>query len=82
MAQRGAMPDFATIDDYISTQPKEAQKILKELRSIIREAVPGVVEVQNYKVPVFTLVQGKKVDSILWLLAMQNSLAFILFLPQ
>jgi len=62
MGKRGAMPNFATIDDYIVNQPKEVQKILQELRSIIKEAVPEVSELLNYKVPAFTLVKGGKRD--------------------
>jgi uncharacterized protein YdhG (YjbR/CyaY superfamily) len=62
MAKKGAMPNFATIDDYIANQPKEAQKVLRELRSIITEAVPDATELLNYKVPAFTLVQGGKRD--------------------
>lgn len=56
------MPNFETIDDYISHQPEEAQKVLQELRSIIKEAAPDAIEVLNYKVPAFTLVSGGKRD--------------------
>ena len=56
------MPNFETIDDYIANQPKEAQQVLQELRSIIKEASPDVVEVLNYKIPSFTLVPGGKRD--------------------
>ncbi len=60
MGKKGPMPDFATIDDYIASQPPEAQKILQELRSIIKEAAPDAEEILNYKVPSFTLVPGGK----------------------
>lgn len=62
MAKTESMPDFETIDDYIAHQPKEAQKVLQELRSIIKEAVPEATEILNYKVPSFTLVAGGKRD--------------------
>ena len=62
MGKKGPMPSFETIDDYIANQPKEAQKTLKELRAIIKEAAPDAVEVLNYKVPSFTLVPGGKRD--------------------
>ena len=62
MAKQGPMPDFETIDDYIAAQPAEAQKVLQELRSIIKEAAPDAVEVLNYKVPSFTLVPNGKRD--------------------
>ncbi len=60
MGKKGPMPDFATIDDYIASQPPEVQKILQELRGIIKEAAPDAEEILNYKVPSFTLVPGGK----------------------
>ena len=60
MGKKGPMPDFATIDEYIASQPQEAQEILQELRSIIKEAAPDAEEILNYKVPSFTLVPGGK----------------------
>jgi len=66
MAKKGPMPNFETIDDYIANQPKEAQKVLQELRSIIKEAAPDAIEVLNYKVPSFTLVpEGKRDQQIM-----------------
>ena len=54
------MPTFTTIDNYIANQPKETQIALEGLRSIIKEAAPGVEEVINYKVPSFRLVSNGK----------------------
>ena len=62
MAKKGPMPNFETIDDYIAHQPKDAQIVLQELRSIIKEAAPDAIEVLNYKVPAFTLVPNGKRD--------------------
>ena len=62
MGKKGPMPNFETIDDYIISQPEEAQKVLQELRSIINEAAPEAIENLNYKVPSFTLVPGGKRD--------------------
>lgn len=62
MGKKGAMTNFETIDDYIANQPKEAQKVLQELRSIIKEAVPDATELLNYKVPAFTLIKEGKRD--------------------
>ena len=62
MGKKGPMPSFETIDDYIANQPKEVQKVLQELRSIIKEAAPDAVEILNYKIPAFTLVPGGKRD--------------------
>lgn len=62
MGKKGPMPTFATIDDYIAKQPKEAQIVLEELRNIIKETVPTAEEVPNYKVPSFRLVPNGKSD--------------------
>ena len=62
MGKKGPMPNFETIDDYIASQPEEAQRMLSELRALIKEVVPEVIEVLNYKVPAFTLVPGGKRD--------------------
>ena len=62
MGKKGTMPNFNTMDDYIAHQPKEVQDVLQALRSIIKEAVPGAVEVLNYKIPAFSLVSGGKRD--------------------
>lgn len=62
MGKKGPMPDYATIDDYIANQPKEAQRVLQELRGIIKEAAPDASETLNYKVPSFTLVKNGKRD--------------------
>lgn len=56
------MPDFETVDEYIASQPVKTQEVLKELRSIIREAAPDSIEILNYKVPSYTLVPGGKRD--------------------
>lgn len=60
MGKKGPMPTFKTIDDYIDSQVLEAQLILRDLRSLIKEAVPETVEITNYKVPAFTLIPKVK----------------------
>ena len=79
MSKAGAMPNFGTIDDYIANQPIEAQKILKELRSIIKEAVPEAIEVQNYKVPTFILVPDSKTKLQILMVAYSKFVSFYPF---
>lgn len=43
------------MDEYISTFPKDMQKILEELRSTIRAAAPSAQESISYNIPTFTL---------------------------
>ncbi len=62
MGKKGPMPTYATIDDYIVSQPAEVQNVLQALRAIIKEAAPDAIEVLNYKVPTFTLVPNGKRD--------------------
>jgi hypothetical protein len=43
------------VDDYISSQPEAAQRILKPVRSSIGKALPGAEEVISYKMPTYKL---------------------------
>lgn len=79
MAKKGPMPSYATVDDYINAQSSEAQPILRELRDIIREAAPDCIEMKNYKVPSFTLVQGGKRDQQLMFAAYAKFVSFYPF---
>lgn len=79
MAKKGPMPSFETIDEYIAHQPKEAQEKLQELRAIIKEAAPDVIEVLNYKVPSFTLVSGGKRDQQIMMAAYAKFIGFYPF---
>ncbi|WP_338732725.1 iron chaperone [Mangrovimonas cancribranchiae] len=76
MEKKGAMPNFKTIDDYIVNQKKEAQVILRELRSLIKEAVPETVEISNYKVPSFTLIPETKPEKQLMIVAYAKYVSF------
>lgn len=60
MGKKGEMQIFDTIDDYIKHQPIVAQRILIELRNIVKEVVPEVVELPNKKVATFKLVPESK----------------------
>jgi len=79
MEKQGAMPNFKTVDDYIANQPEKAQNILQELRDIIKEAVPEVVEIPNYKVPSFTLIPGTKPAQQIMIAAYAKYISFYPF---
>jgi uncharacterized protein YdhG (YjbR/CyaY superfamily) len=51
---------FKSVDDYIATQPRDVQAVLKRVRSIIRKALPGSDEVISYQIPTYKL-QGRTV---------------------
>lgn len=42
-----------SIDEYISAYPAEVQEILQELRKVIHEEAPEVVETISYNIPTF-----------------------------
>lgn len=44
-----------TVDEYISTQPKEAQPFLKQLRAVIKKAAPDAEETISYQMPAYKL---------------------------
>ena len=46
---------FNTIDEYIATFPEEVQKILKDIRSIIKAIAPDAKEKISYQIPCFEL---------------------------
>ena len=79
MAKKGAMPTYATMDDYIAAQSEEAQKLLRELRGLINEASPDAEEMLNYKVPSFTLVPNGKRDQQVMIAAYANFVSFYPF---
>ncbi|HSP48453.1 MAG TPA: DUF1801 domain-containing protein [Clostridiaceae bacterium] len=42
-----------SIDEYISAYPAEVQEILQELRKVVHEEAPEVVETISYNIPTF-----------------------------
>lgn len=79
MAKNGTMEVYKTVDDYIAAQPEGAKIILMELRQLIKESVPEVVEIQNSKVPTFTLIPGTKPKLQLMIVAYTKFVSFYPF---
>lgn len=79
MSAKNTMPNFATVDDYISVQNEVVAAKLKELRAIIKEAAPDCKEVLNYKIPCFTLVPGGKRDQQLMMAGYAKFIGFYPF---
>ena len=52
---KASTPAPANIDEYIAGFPREVRKILEEVRSTIRKAVPHAAETISYGMPTFTL---------------------------
>jgi uncharacterized protein YdhG (YjbR/CyaY superfamily) len=53
-----AKTDFKTVDEFIAAQPKEAQAILRQVRRVIRKAVPSAVEFISYQMPAYKAAGG------------------------
>jgi uncharacterized protein YdhG (YjbR/CyaY superfamily) len=53
---------FKTIDEYVKKQPLETQNTLQALRKIIKKASPKAIELINYDIPAFALVEDGKRD--------------------
>lgn len=47
--------DFKTVEEYIASFPEDVQEILKELRRVIKTAVPEAEEVISYQMPTYKL---------------------------
>ncbi len=50
----------ATVEEYIAGFPPEVRVVLARLREVIRQNVPGSVEIMSYDMPTVTL-NGKRV---------------------
>ena len=49
------MNSAATVADYIAKAPPRARKALKQLRTAIKAAAPGITERISYRIPMFAL---------------------------
>ena len=46
---------FTSVDEYLSAQPKNAQIVLKLVRSTLRKALPASEEMISYKIPAYRM---------------------------
>ena len=49
------MARTTTVTDYIAKSPPAARRALKQLRSAIKAAAPGITERISYRIPMFAL---------------------------
>jgi uncharacterized protein YdhG (YjbR/CyaY superfamily) len=49
------MPNATTVSEYIAKTPPKARKALKQLRTAIKAAAPGITERISYRIPTFEL---------------------------
>ena len=53
---------ITNFSDYLADQPEKTREALVELRNLILEAAPQAIEIMNYNIPAFALVEGGKRD--------------------
>jgi uncharacterized protein YdhG (YjbR/CyaY superfamily) len=49
------MDKFKTVDEYIASFPADVQKLLKQIRVLIKKKAPGAVESISYGMPAYKL---------------------------
>jgi uncharacterized protein YdhG (YjbR/CyaY superfamily) len=64
-------PAFSTIDDYIASYPKEVQRKLAQLRTLIKQVAPKAEEKISYQMPAFYLN-----GILVWFAAHSNHIGF------
>jgi uncharacterized protein YdhG (YjbR/CyaY superfamily) len=62
----------SNVDDYISDFPEDIQSILEKIRTTIRKAAPGALEMISYGIPAFKF-QGKP---LAYFAAFKNHIGF------
>lgn len=48
-------PRFTSIDEYLESLPQDSRVIIEEIRSVVKNSVPGAVETISYQLPAFKL---------------------------
>ena len=64
------------VDEYISQQPEDTQRALQELRRCIKVAAPKAIELINYDIPAFALVEGGKRDKQIMIAGYKKHVGF------
>ena len=63
--------DCKTIDEYIAAFPPNIQRILEEIRRVIKESAPGAEETISYQIPAF-----KQNGILVWFAAFKDHVGF------
>jgi uncharacterized protein YdhG (YjbR/CyaY superfamily) len=67
---------FKTVEEYIKAQPLETKNALLALRKIIKKAAPKAIELINYDIPAFALVEEGKRDKQIMIAGYKNFVGF------
>lgn len=53
-----AQPAFSSVDTYLDAQPPAARRILRRVRTVLRQALPTAEENISYQIPTYSLPGG------------------------
>jgi len=70
------MEKYNSFDEYIKPQPERGRDMLIELRSLILEAVPNIIESMGYGAPAFDLIPNAKLNDKIMLGGFKNHVSF------
>ena len=70
------MKQYDSVEDYFSSQTKQAQKAIQQLKSYIFIAAPHAKEQLKSNIPVYTLTPGGKSDHQIMIAAYKYHLSF------
>ena len=62
---------FETVDEYITSFPKDTQVILEEFRQALKDSAPEAEETISYQMPAF-----KQNGILVWFAAFKNHIGF------
>ena len=61
-----------TVEEYFDSQPEMVREALIELRDCIYEAEPNAIEMINYNIPAYALIEGGKRDQQIMIAGHRN----------
>ena len=70
------MKKYNSFEEYIQAQPVRGREMLIELRTLILEAAPEVIESMGYGSPAFDLIQNAKLNDKIMLGRFKNHVSF------
>jgi uncharacterized protein YdhG (YjbR/CyaY superfamily) len=68
--------NISDFNNYLKNQPEMTKNALIELRSYILEAAPDAIELINYNIPAFALIEGGKRDEQIMIAGYKNHIGF------
>ncbi|MFW5700773.1 MAG: iron chaperone [Cyclobacteriaceae bacterium] len=68
--------DFKTVKDYLANQPEMIKEALNQLIDCIYEAEPNAIEMINYNIPAYALIEGGKRDQQIMIAGYKSHVGF------